>query len=68
MKTIHWIILALITVGSLIGQHFADHHHWWDAIPGFYALYGFVGCILIVVISKWFGKKIVFREEDYYDR
>jgi hypothetical protein len=68
MKKIHWIILALITIVSLIGQLFADHHHWWDAIPGFYAFYGFVGCILIVVVSKWFGKKIVFRDEDYYDR
>jgi hypothetical protein len=37
MKKIHWIILAAITAASLIGQFFADHHHWWDVIPGFYA-------------------------------
>lgn len=68
MKKMHWVILAVITVISLIGQYVAEPHHWWDKIPGFYAIYGFVGCILIVKISKWFGKKIVFRDEDYYDR
>ncbi|HDQ39668.1 MAG TPA: hypothetical protein ENN39_01365 [Desulfonatronum sp.] len=69
MKKVHWIILAVITAVSLIAQYSTgEHHHWWDLIPGFYAIYGFVGCILIVKISKWYGKKIVFRGEDYYDR
>jgi hypothetical protein len=68
MNKIHWIILAVITLLSLIGQYAVEHHHWWDMIPGFYAIYGFVGCILIVKVSKWYGKKISFRDEDYYDR
>ncbi len=69
MNKTHWIILAVITVVSLIGQYSTgEHHHWWDIIPGFYAIYGFVGCILIVKVSKLYGKKIVFRDEEYYDR
>lgn len=69
MKRIHWAILAVITVGSVIGQFSTqDYHHWWDMIPGFYAIYGFVGCIVIVKVSKWFGKRVVFRDEEYYDR
>ena len=69
MKKIHWVTLAVITAASIIGQYLAeDFHHWWDMIPGFYAVYGFVGCILIIKVSKWFGRKIVFRDEDHYDR
>lgn len=69
MKKIHWIILGIITVLSLIGQFSIEHHHhWWDMIPGFYAIFGFVGCVLIFKLSKLFGKKIVYRDEDYYDK
>ncbi len=68
MKKIYWVILVVMTGISLIGQYSSEHHHWWDMIPAFYAVYGFVGCILIIKISKWFGKKIVFKDEDYYDR
>jgi hypothetical protein len=65
----HWLVLSVIAVVSLIAQlSVKERHHWWDAIPAFYAAYGFVGCIVIVIVSKWFGKKIAFRDEDYYDR
>jgi hypothetical protein len=36
-------------------------------IPGFYALYGFVSCIVIVVVSKWLGKHWLQRAEGYYE-
>ena len=69
MKKIHWILLAVITLISLIGQYSVEHHHHvWDLIPGFYAFFGFIGCILIVKVSKWYGKKLVFRDEEYYDK
>ncbi len=68
MKKLYWIVLGLITALSLIAQYLGKQSYWWDMVPGFYAIYGFVGCILIVKISKWFGKKIAFRDEDYYDR
>ncbi|MBD3331850.1 hypothetical protein GF356_03285 [candidate division GN15 bacterium] len=68
MRRIHWIILAVLTVLSLVGQYLAKHYYAWDVIPGFYAILGFIGCLVIIKVSKWFGKKIVFRDEDYYDR
>ena len=69
MKKIHWILLSIITAISLIGQFSVEHHHhWWDMIPGVYAIYGFIGCILIVKVSKLYGKKIAFRDEEYYDK
>jgi len=40
---------------------------FWDDIPGFSAVYGFVSCVLIVVISKALGHYWLERSEDYYN-
>lgn len=34
--------------------------------PGLMAAYGFVGCVVIIIASKWFGKVFVQRREGYY--
>lgn len=38
----------------------------WDGIGGFGALYGFVSCVLIIVVSKALGYALLYRPEDYY--
>jgi hypothetical protein len=70
MKTWHWMALAGITVASIILQLFGppnEHPHAWDVIPAFAAMFGFVGCILIIIISKALGKRWLQKREDYYD-
>lgn len=70
MKTWHWITLAAITVASTALQLFGPksaHPHAWDIVPAFYALFGFVGCILIIVVSKALGRKWLQKREDFYD-
>lgn len=44
-----------------------DHHHTWDSIPGFYGLYGGIGCALIVIISKALGAAFLQKPEDWYE-
>jgi hypothetical protein len=39
----------------------------WEDIPGFHALYGFVACVLIILVSKFFGHRGIMKKEDYYD-
>jgi hypothetical protein len=34
---------------------------------GFYGIYGFVACVLLVLIAKQM-RKVLMRDEDYYDR
>jgi hypothetical protein len=34
---------------------------------GFYALYGFVACVLLVLLAAEM-RKLVMRDEDYYER
>lgn len=38
-----------------------------EGIPGFWAAFGFVACVLIVLVSKWYGKAGIMTREDYYD-
>lgn len=71
MKTWHWIALGILTVISLILEFtlLADYKsHWWNYIPGFYIIWGFVSCVLMIYISKGLGKLFIFKNEQYYDR
>lgn len=38
-----------------------------EDVFGFYGLYGFIACVLLVLIAKEL-RKILKRPEDYYDR
>ncbi len=42
-------------------------HMVWEEWPGFYALFGFVASVLIVLIARYLLRPLVKREEDYYD-
>ena len=55
---------ALLVIDPFIHKHgpFAIEH-WW----GFYGIYGFVGCVFLVLAAKEL-RKLVMRGEDYYDR
>ena len=59
-----------IICGVLFVADFIVHRHTvhpWEDIPGFYAIYGFVACVLLVVAAKEM-RKLLMRKEDYYDK
>jgi uncharacterized membrane protein len=68
-KTLRWImfgILALLVILDIIIP--AKYERFpWDGIGGFGAVYGFVSCVLIIVVSKALGYALLYRREDYYD-
>jgi len=37
--------------------------HLW----GFWSVFGFLGCVVIIIVSKWFGHAGIMQREDYYD-
>ncbi len=45
-----------------------EHHdvHAWEKLFGFYAIFGFVACVALVLGAKEM-RKAVMRKEDYYD-
>lgn len=40
--------------------------HPWEGMFGFYAIYGFVACVILVLAAKEM-RKILMRKENYYD-
>ena len=41
---------------------------FWETLPGWGAFYGFISCVLIIVVSKFLGHQCrLMRGEDYYD-
>ena len=67
-KTLKYLFFISIGISILIGL-FIPHkaHFWWEKIPAFDAIFGFLGCIVIVLGSKALGHKGIQKDEDYYD-
>jgi hypothetical protein len=60
------LALSEIAVPRLLGT---DHaHFWFEDLPGWGSLYGFVSCVAIIVVSKFLGKLWLTRPENYYER
>ncbi|MFZ7124938.1 MAG: hypothetical protein ACOWWM_02140 [Desulfobacterales bacterium] len=53
----------------LVCEFFVQKHpHFpWESWFGFYAVYGFVACVLLVLAAKYILRPLMKRPEDYYD-
>ena len=43
------------------------HTVFEEYVPAWGSLYGLLSCGVIILVSKWLGKKWLMRREDYYD-
>ena len=55
--------VLLLTLDFVIHRHVT---HRWENLWGFYPVYGFVGCVILVLVAKWM-RTFLMRPEDYYD-
>lgn len=39
----------------------------WNEIPGIWSIFGFLGCVILILFSKYIYKTLFQRREDYYD-
>jgi hypothetical protein len=71
MNGLYRALLAVAAVLTLLVgfwmPHDAAHDAWWNRIPAFFALFGFIGCLAIIFFAKFLGKVLLRKEEDYYD-
>jgi len=72
MKRIWLVILAAVLILSVVVSFLLpveEGHNgfWWSHIRSFFALFGFIGCVIIVVIAKLISHYWLERKEDYYD-
>ena len=60
-------LLYICCAGLVVTDYFYHRHviHAWENIFGFYALYGFVACVILVLLATQM-RKLVMRKEDYY--
>ncbi len=79
MKIWHWILIALVTVASIVvelmeryGHHDAAHGagHTLPAYmdwPFFWIVFGSLGCALLIILGKKILGPIIYKKEDYYN-
>ncbi len=59
-----YVICAVLAALDLLFLRHAVHD--WESLPGFYALYGFVGCSALELDAPEM-RKFLMLGEDYYD-
>lgn len=66
---IYWVCLvaSLVLDFYWLYTHKFHLHFSFQEIPQFFALFGFLGCMLLILLAKALGFFIV-REEDYYQK
>lgn len=63
---LRWFYVAcavVVLLDFVIHRHIT---HPWESLLFFYCVFGFVACVLLVVVAKWMRKPLM-RNEDYYD-
>jgi hypothetical protein len=63
--TVTGTLLLSLIAGFLVHPKI---HFFWEALPFFSALYGFAGCIAIILGSKALGHRWLQKKEDYYEK
>ena len=67
IKRLLWIIHAICAGLFLVDAVFHRHViHAWENFFGFYAVFGFVACVLPVLAATEM-RKVLMRKDNYYD-
>ena len=66
IRCCYGVLAALVVIDFFVDKRHA--HTWVEHIPGFWSIFGFVACVVIIIISKWFGHQGIMTREDYYDK
>ena len=64
-KIAYGALIILIVVDFIIPRH--EIHFFGDKVPGCWSLFGFIACVLIIIVSKWVGHLGLMQDENYYD-
>ncbi len=60
------ILFAICAAVVLLDLFYHRHViHAWEDLWGFYAIFGFIACTVLVLVAKEM-RKVLMRKEDYY--
>ena len=65
LKICFGVLAALVCIDAIVDKHHA--HTALEHIPGFWAVFGFLACSVLIIVAKWFGRQGIETREDYYD-
>lgn len=57
-------VILLVVIDFFVQKH---PYFPWERYPSFYGVFGLVGCVGLVLGAKYILRKIVKRQEKYYD-
>ena len=67
VRIISLCFLLLLAVFDWLFVDKSDAHTAPERYNAFWAFFGFVSCVAIIFISKWYGHLGIMTREDYYD-
>ncbi|MGE5254828.1 MAG: hypothetical protein ACM3N7_12745 [Planctomycetaceae bacterium] len=69
MRVFKFVYLGGVILTCILGFVFPNPHphFWWQYLPVFDAAFGFLGCLLIILLAKTLGHFWLQKKEDYYD-
>jgi hypothetical protein len=59
--------LSLILHPLLLRSELLHHHYSFQYLPEFFAVFGLVGCMLLILVAKGVGF-FISKDEDYYEK
>ena len=62
------VLIIFIVLDLLLASGHVHIEFPWSHVPGFFSLFGFLGCLAIIYGAKLLGHYWLQRGEDYYDK
>ena len=63
LRVFYVICAGLFLLDFIVTRDIEHHLESW---PAFYAVFGFVGCVVLVFAAKWM-RVLLMRDENYYE-
>ncbi len=68
-SALKWVFLGAVAF-SVVFDCFVERHHphfWGDHIFGFWSMFAFAGCVLMIALFKGIYYAWLMKETNYYD-
>lgn len=63
LKIFYGLCAGLLLIDFVYHRHVT---HSWEGLWGFYGVFGFVACVVLVLVAKEM-RKVLMRDENYYE-
>ena len=63
LRIFYAICAGLLLVDFVYHRHVT---HSWEGLWGFYGVFGFIACVILVLVAKEM-RKVLMRDEKYYE-